>query len=555
MSSDRYPPISDYALVADCHAAALVSRSGSIDWCCLPRFDSGSCFGRLLDRRRGGYCSIDPVEPVEESHREYLGPTMVLGTRLRTSTGQVRILDRFTMRRGGARRPRRELLRVVEGERGDVALDIRIVPRFDYGEVRPWLRRHADRTWSAIGGDDGLVVTGDVELEATEHGLVGSATVSCGERARLSLSFRAPELVDVEPPEPSESAQLDRRLEETLRWWRRWARRARIQGPEAAGALRSALVLKALTYAPTGAVAAAPTTSLPEAPGGSRNWDYRYSWIRDAVFGVRSLAELGYEAEADGFRRFAERSAAGHADELQVVYGVGGERRVTELELPHLEGYRGAQPVRIGNAATGQLQLDAYGELLNQTWRWFRRGHEPDEDDWGFLCDMVEVAVRRWREPDCGIWEWRGAPRHFVHSKALCWAAIDRGLRLARESGHRAPVRRWQRARREIRAAVERDGYDSGRGVFVQALGRRELDAALLLLPVTGFVDWEDERMVRGPGAARRRWAAATLRRGRARGKRGGVPGMLVLAGRVPRAPGPSARGAARLRPRLLDRL
>ncbi len=493
-----YPPISDYALIGDCHTTALVSRQCSIDWCCMPRFDSGSCFGRLLDRRRGGFCSIEPAQELKASHREYLDGTLVLATTLATEGGQARVLDCFTMRRGGAQRPHRQLLRVVEGERGHVRLAVRVCPRFDYGEVRPWLRRQGVRLWSATGGNDGLVVCGDVELELGDgNDLEAMIDVHAGERVRLSMSFVAPEVIEGEPPEAPSADELDHRLDETVRWWRRWSGKLTLDSPDAPAVLRSAIVLKALTHAPTGAIVAAPTTSLPEAPGGSRNWDYRFSWIRDSAYSVRSLAELGYEAEADGFRRFVERSAAGHADELQVLFGVGGERRVGEQELPELEGYAGAQPVRIGNDAAGQLQLDAYGELINQTWRWYDRGHTPDDDDWRFLCDLVEFVVDHWSEPDSGIWEWRGKPRHFVHSKALCWAAVARGLRLAQECARRAPVRRWQRARREIAAAIERRGYDSRRGVFTQAFDTREMDGALLLLPITGFVAWDDERMVR----------------------------------------------------------
>src|SRR5215213_11306334 len=246
----------------------------------------------------------------------------------------------------------------------------------------------------------------------------------------------------------------------------------------------------------TGAVAAAATTSLPESPGGTLNWDYRYSWIRDSFFSVRSLAEVGFEAAADSFRRFIERSSAGSAGQLQLMYGVGGERRLTEETLHFLEGYRGARPVRVGNAATGQLQLDMYGELLELSWRWHRRGNSPDEDYWRFLMELVEVAAERWSEPDSGIWEQRDRQRHFVHSKVMCWAALDRGLRLAKECMRKAPERRWARVRDEVREAVERDGFDRERGAFVQAFGSKRADAALLLLPLVDFVAFDDPRML-----------------------------------------------------------
>jgi GH15 family glucan-1,4-alpha-glucosidase len=302
------------------------------------------------------------------------------------------------------------------------------------------------------------------------------------------------------PPDP---AELDRRLEQTVAWWRGWSAHAGRLGRDQPALLRSATVLKALTQATTGAIAAAATTSLPEAPGGPRNWDYRASWVRDSVFALRSLAELGYSAEADGFRRFVERSAAGSAQELQIMYGLGGERRLAELILDDLEGYGGARPVRIGNAAARQHQHDVYGELLDLAWAWHQRGKTPDGDDWRFLVELVNTAAERWRTPDRGIWELRGRPRHLVHSKVMCWVALDRGLRLATDLGLPAPVERWTATRREIRAAVERHGYDPRRGVFTQAFGRPELDAALLLLPSTGFVAWDDPRMRRTVEAVR----------------------------------------------------
>jgi GH15 family glucan-1,4-alpha-glucosidase len=249
---------------------------------------------------------------------------------------------------------------------------------------------------------------------------------------------------------------------------------------------------------------AAPTTSLPEVIGGPDNWDYRYSWVRDSSFAVRSLADLGFDAEADGFRRFAERSSAGHADELQIAYGVGGERRLTEFELDGLEGYRRSRPVRVGNAAATQVQLDVYGHLLDLAWRWQQRGHSPDDDYWRFLVDLVEGAIARWTERDRGIWETRNAPQHFVHSKVMCWAAVDRGLRLAKEGARRAPTRRWTKARDEIRRAVETRGFDRRRGVFRRAFGSRQLDGALLLIPRVGFIEYGDERMIRTADAIRK---------------------------------------------------
>jgi GH15 family glucan-1,4-alpha-glucosidase len=492
-----YPPIGDYAFLGDCHTGALVSSRGSVDWLCLPRLDDGGYFGRLLDRGRGGWCAITPADPAARSRRRYLDGTMVLETEMTTPAGRVRVTDCLTMRPGGARRPYRQLLRVVDGLQGAVDLRVEVVPRFDYGQVRPWIRR-SGRTWQALGGDDGLVIEGDMPLAAAgPHDLRADVRVHAGQRLRLSLRHVRPEVLDGAGTRPTAPEELDRRLVQTVAWWRGWSSRAGRLGPDPAAAVRSAMVLKALTQATTGAIAAAATTSLPEAPGGPRNWDYRASWVRDSVFALRSLAELGYTAEADGFRRFIQRSAAGSAEELQIMYGLGGERRLQEVTLDGLEGYGGARPVRIGNAAARQHQHDVYGELLDLAWSWHRQGHSPNADDWRFLVGLVDTAAERRRTPDHGIWELRGRPRHLVHSKVMCWVALDRGLRLAADLGFPAPVARWTAAREEIRAEVERRGYDPGRGVFTQAFDRPELDAALLLLPSVGFVAWDDPRMRR----------------------------------------------------------
>jgi GH15 family glucan-1,4-alpha-glucosidase len=501
---DPYPPIADYGLIGDCHTAALVSRAGSIDWCCMPRFDSGSVFGRLLDWEKGGYCSIEPQGEVKSIFREYLENTLVLVTTFHLGGGVLRVTDCMEMRMGaGAVDPHRHIVRVLEVQRGAVDLRLHVCPRFDYGELRPWIRHEGRQVYSAMGGDEALVISGDFDLrEGDEQDVYAEASIRPGKRTRLSIAFTRPEQVEHEAPRPADPHELDRKLEGTIEWWRDWARAITVEGPEAAGALRSASVLMALSHAPTGAIVAAPTTSLPEVVGGKRNWDYRYSWIRDASLTVRAMADLGFEEEADRFRRFMLRTAAGGVEDLQVCYGVGGERRLGEMELD-LEGYRGSKPVRTGNEASRQLQLDVYGELVNLTWRWHLRGNSPGDDDWRFIHDLVETAAERWVEPDAGIWEWPGEPKHFVHSKVLCWAALDRGLRLAEECMRKAPEERWRRARNEIRRAVESKGYDERRGVFVQAFGEPELDAALLLLPTAGFLDWEDERMIRTADAIR----------------------------------------------------
>jgi GH15 family glucan-1,4-alpha-glucosidase len=493
----RYPPIGDYAFISDCHSMALVSKAASVDWCCMPRLDAGSMFGRILDWDRGGYCAIHPTS-AHEILRSYVEDTLVLETTFRTRTGEARLRDCFAMRKGGRLNPRQQLLRVLEVTRGQMRFEVEISARFDYGELRPWVRRHEQGIFTAIGGNDAICVQCGHELERRQdHDIGGFVALEAGEHLHLSITSYLPEEIDVDIPERISPAEIDRRMRETIAWWHGWTRTiARSDEPDGAGARRSAIVLKALTFAPTGAVAAAPTTSLPERIGGRRNWDYRFSWIRDSHFTVRSLAEIGAASEADGFRRFVERSAAGSAEGLQIMYGVGGERRLTEIELD-LEGYRGSKPVRIGNAASEQQQFDVYGELLDLAWQWHERGQSPDDDYWRFLSSLVDRAAEIWKQPDQGMWEIRGAPRHFVQSKAMCWVALERGLQLARESYRRAPTRKWRSARDELRAAIEKRGYSKQTGTFVQAFGSTDLDASLLLLPAFGFVAWDDERMVR----------------------------------------------------------
>jgi len=467
-----------------------------VDWCCLPRLDSASCFGRLLDWQRGGLCQISPAAEGYRTRRRYLPSTLMLETCFETDEGEVRLLDGFAMRRGGREDPYRQLLRIVEGRRGTVRMRVRICPRFDYGRSRPWLRKHGEGLFTAIVD---LVKQG-------EHDLVAEMEVAAGERRRLAIAFCEPHRLYPGEPRGVSAVEIDRRFEQSVEWWRRWAakieRRGGPEGPDG-GLERSALVLKGLCNALTGAIAAALTTSLPEAPGGVRNWDYRYSWIRDSSFAVRSLARLGCDAESAGFQMFMERTTAGGANELQVMYGVGGEHVLTEVELDWLEGYRGARPVRMGNAAHNQLQLDMYGELLEVAWRGFERGREPDDELWTFLCALADTAAAEWHEPDYGIWEVRCEPQHFVHSKVMCWVALDRAIRLAEATGRRAPLPPWREARDEVRRQVETYGYHPERGTFVQAFGSREMDAALLLLPQVGFVAYDDERMVRTVDAVR----------------------------------------------------
>jgi len=497
MSTSTYPPIADYGFIADCHSCALVSRSASIDWCCMPRMDSASCFGRILDWSNGGYCQIVPLKKYEATRR-YLDSSMILETTFKTEEGEARVLDCFTMRTGGEHDPHQQILRSIEGVKGTVELRIDVEPRFGYGAVKPWIRKGPNGHFLAIGGHHGLVISGNAPLELKDrHNLAGTCVTEEKKTIYLSIVFSKPEDIDEGMVEVPDIDELGHRLEGTISWWHVWCDKGLFRGRYAPHTKRSAMVLKGLTNAPTGAIAAAATTSLPEHQGGCRNWDYRFSWIRDSCFTVNSLAQLGYVKEANGFRRFIERSAAGSADQLQIVFGLGGERWLPENEIGRLEGYRGAKPVRVGNDAWRQSQLDAYGDLLDLAHRWHDQGQSPDEDYWGFLVELVSAAVELWERPDRSIWEIRGEPRHFVYSKVMCWAALDRGIKLAEDIGCEAPVDHWKKSRDEVRLAVETRGYDSDRGVFVQAFDNGIMDASLLLLPTVDFVDYNDERMIR----------------------------------------------------------
>lgn len=495
--AQAYPPIADYALIGDCHSAALVSRSGSIDWCCLPRFDSDSCFGRLLDWEQGGYFAINPPRGAR-ARREYLTDTLVLLTTYRLGRNEARVIDFFSMRTGGRQKPRRELVRIIEGVRGHMQFEISILPRLDYGDVKPWVYASGDHAFSAVGSNAGLRIFGTAPLQVVDdHCLRATIKVRPRQRVHIGLQFVKPEKAHTFPQRRRAAVELRAHFRETVRWWRTWAERVVYTDGPGAGILRSAVTLKALTFAPTGAIIAAPTTSLPEHVGGERNWDYRYCWIRDSIFTCWALTNSGAAAEADGVRRFIQRAAAGNADELQVLYAVDGKRRLPEVVLTNLEGWRGSRPARIGNAAERQFQADMYGLVLELSWRWSAQGHRPSADYWSFLAQTVEAAVKRWAQPDRGIWEIRSRPLHFVHSKVMCWAAVNRGIALAQKYGFEAPLVRWRAVRDTMRSEIERRGVDHKRDVFVRNFGSREVDAALLLLPLTDFVAYDDERMVR----------------------------------------------------------
>ncbi|HJV83868.1 MAG TPA: glycoside hydrolase family 15 protein [Noviherbaspirillum sp.] len=497
--ASRYPSIADYALISDCHCAALISKAGSVDWCCMPRFDADSCFGRLLDWDKGGFCAIAPVAETKETKRRYVDGTMVLETCFRTADGEARLYDFFAMDSDVKDPTHPEHVRLIEGISGCIEFHAEISPRFDFGEIVPHVREHGEGIYSAIGSNVGLVIRANTRFDVMrDRGLSTVVAVKAGERVRISICFTPPEQIDDNPAilQP-DGDRVDTAFDRTCAWWREWMSRITLpQGPDE-HTVRSAIVLKSLSFERTGAIVAAPTTSLPESMGAERNWDYRFSWVRDSVFTVRALYELGCEREADRFLKFVQRSSAGSAVEMQIMYAVDGKRRLTEVELHWLEGYGGSRPVRIGNFASEQTQLDIYGEILEMAWEGHAKGREIDTQYWNFLSDVVNMTAVKWKEKDHGIWEFRDEPRHFVHSKVMCWSALDRGIRLAQENRLPAPLDNWAEARDAVRAAIEREGYDSKRGVFVQAFENQYLDAALLLLPRTGFVDYNDPRMVR----------------------------------------------------------
>lgn len=499
-----YPPIADYGFISDCHSTALISKSGSIDWCCMPRIDSASCFGRLLDWTKGGYCRIVPTGEFQISRR-YIEDTLILETLFQTSEGEARLIDCITTRIGGEHQPHNQLIRVLEGVKGQVEIAVDIVPVFDYGAVKPWIRRYQKNAYAAFGGNNCLLISGDLPLDfIDQHHLAATITTVKGEKRRLSFLWRPAEDVEEELDEIPEGDELDERLQNTIHWWKRWTSQADVVCPYSEQVKLSAIVLKGLSHAPTGAIAAAATTSLPETRKGKRNWDYRFSWIRDSSFATGSLVELGYSTIAKGFRRFIERSAAGSAEQLQVLFGVGGERRLYELKLNNLEGYQGAKPVRLGNAAFKQVQLDGYGDIVSLAWLRHRQGENVGPEYWKFLVDVVNHVIKIWGKPDQGIWEIRGAPRHFVHSKASCWSAVDRAVEIAESQGLPAPLSKWKNIRDKIRESIESRGYDPDRGLFIQAFEHPSMDSALLLLPSLGFVDYCDERFVRTTDAIRR---------------------------------------------------
>jgi GH15 family glucan-1,4-alpha-glucosidase len=481
--------IEDYALIGDCETAALVGRDGSIDWLCLPRFDSGACFAALLGGPDNGRWRLAPAAPVTATRRRYAGDTLVLETEFETADGACAVID-FMPIRGATP----NLVRIVEGRGGRVPMLMELVLRFDYGSIVPWVQKTHDGI-VAIAGANAAHLRTPVELRGHDLTTAAEFTVSAGERVPFGLAWRRS--FDPDP----DAIDADAALRDTLAWWAAWAGRCTYAGEWRGPVVRSLLTLKAMTYAPSGGIVAAPTTSLPEHLGGVRNWDYRYCWLRDATLTLTALLNCGYVDEASAWREWLQRAVAGDPARLQIMYGVGGERRLDEYEVPWLGGYEGSKPVRVGNAAHAQFQLDVYGEVADAMHQARAAGLKAAPHGWELGRELFGFVEKSWDQPDEGIWEVRGPRRHFTHSKVMAWVALDRAIKSAEQFGLDAPLDRWRGVRAAIHARVCRDGFSPKLDSFVQSFDSELLDAALLMIPVVGFLPPEDPR-VRGTVAA-----------------------------------------------------
>ncbi|HEX8942313.1 MAG TPA: glycoside hydrolase family 15 protein [Gemmatimonadaceae bacterium] len=483
-------PIEDYAIIGDCETAALVSRAGSIDWLCWPRFDSPACFAALLGGPEHGRWSLAPADANARVTRHYRDDTMILETEFETDEGVVAVVDFMPLRDGKS-----NIVRTVVGKRGRVAMRTHIVLRFDYGAIIPWVSRLEDGALRAIAGPDMIVIRTDVTLRGEGFTTVGEFTIGEGERTSFVMTWGPSHL---EPPKTVDPVKA---LEVTERFWTNWASQCTYRGKWRDAVIRSLLTLKALTFHPTGGIVAAPTTSLPEQVGGVRNWDYRYCWLRDATLTLLSLMDGGYFREAAAWRDWLLRAAAGSPDQVQIMYGLGGERLLREWEIPWLPGYENSKPVRVGNAAHEQLQLDVYGEVMDALHQ-ARLGKIPESADaWALERALVKRLEKIWNQPDQGIWETRGRPQHFTHSKVMAWVAIDRAVKSAEQFNLDGPLDHWRELRDHIHADICAKAYDPELNAFVQAYGSKLVDASVLLIPLVGFLPVSDPR-VRGTVAA-----------------------------------------------------
>jgi GH15 family glucan-1,4-alpha-glucosidase len=481
--------IEDYALIGDRETAALVGCNGSIDWLCLPRFDSGACFAALLGTEDNGRWLLAPKQTSRHVRRRYRPNTLILETEFQTNEGAVIVVDFMPLR---TEYP--VVVRQVQGKYGRVAMNMELALRFDYGWIVPWVRR-IERGIRAIAGPDTVLVCSDVELRGENFTTVADFSVSEGEKVSFALSWH--------PSHNHPGCEVDpeRALAQTQHWWEKWSARCTYEGPWRADVMRSLITLNALIDSQSGGIVAAPTTSLPEHIGSVRNWDYRYCWLRDATFTLYSLVAAGYKAEAQAWREWLIRAVAGKPEDLQIMYGLAGERRLTEFEIPWLSGYENSKPVRVGNAASGQFQLDVYGELFDAALQSRRAGLAPLEEGQRVIEVLLNFLETAWKKPDDGIWEVRGPRRHFTHSKVMAWVAMDRAVKLGENFGLRGPIERWRGTRDTIHAQVCREGFNTELNSFVQYYGSSKLDASLLMIPLVGFLPPEDPR-VRGTVAA-----------------------------------------------------
>jgi len=477
--------ISDYALIGDCETAALVSRDGSIDWLCWPRFDSGACFAALLGTSENGHWRIAPRHPHDaRTSRRYCGHTLILETRFETRDGAATLIDFMPPRDGHA-----SVVRIVRGERGRLQMTTTVVFRFGYGSTVPWVTRLEDGTLRAIAGPDMLVLRTPVHLRGENLTTVGTFTVCEGDTIPFTLSYGASHRPLPQAIDPVTA------LSGTEAFWREWAGTITAGGPWHDAVMRSLITLKALTYAPTGGIVAAVTTSLPERIGGPRNWDYRFCWLRDATLTLLAMMHAGLTAEAQAWRDWMVRAVAGSADQVQPLYGISGERRIDEWEVSWLPGFANSRPVRVGNEAYRQFQLDVFGEVMDANHQARRSGLATSESGWRMQVAMLDHLEQVWSEPDEGIWEIRAERRHFVYSKVMAWVAYDRAIRSVESFGLEGPVGRWRRLRAQIFEEVCTRGFDPEIGSFVQFYGSKEVDASLLLLPTLGFLPAADPRI------------------------------------------------------------
>lgn len=476
-------PLEDYALIGDTHTAALVSKNGSLDWLCLPRFDSQACFAALLGDESHGRWLLAPAGGIKEVRRRYRGDTLVLETEFETQDGVVKVVDCMPHRE---HRP--DVVRMVEGVSGRVPMEMQLVIRFDYGSTVPWVRRRDER-FQALAGPDALVLDTPVALRGENLTTVADFKVAAGDRVPFVLSWY-PSHED--PPPPRDAALAVAQTEST---WRDWSQQLKPASEWRDAVIRSLVTLKALTYQPTGGIVAAPTTSLPEQLGGVRNWDYRYCWLRDATFTLYSLLVAGYHEEAHAWREWLLRAVAGQASRMQIMYGAAGERWLSEREIDWLPGYEGSAPVRVGNAAVDQFQLDVYGEVMDSLHEARRQGLAEEESDWQLQSQIMDFLESKWREPDEGLWEIRGERRHFTHSKIMAWVAFDRAVKAVDEFGLEGPADKWKGLRDDIHREVCQEGFDPDRGAFTQYFGSKQLDASLLLTPLVGFLPATDKRV------------------------------------------------------------